>query len=52
MHGTNVKNKILVIYSDQQIRNIYINNILQIASTATCFGASSSSSGNLNVVLY
>jgi len=30
----------------------YINNILYIVITPTCFNASASSSGNLNLVLY
>jgi len=36
---------------DQQMHNIKINNILNIISTPTCFNASSSSSGSLNLVL-
>jgi len=37
-----------VHYTDQQIHNIYVNNIL---SPPTCFNASASSSGSLNLVL-
>jgi hypothetical protein len=40
-----------VYYPDQQIHNIHINNILYIISTPTCFNVSTSSSGNLNIVL-
>jgi hypothetical protein len=42
-------------YPEQQIHNIYIyiyiNNISYIISTPTCFYASSSSSGSLDLVL-
>jgi hypothetical protein len=38
-----------VYYSDQQIENIYINYMLYIVNTDTCFIASASSSGILNV---
>ena len=38
-------------YPDQQIHNIYINNILYVVSTPTCFYASATSSGSLNFVL-
>jgi len=40
-----------VYYPDQQMHNIYINNILYVVSTATCFSASLSSSGSLIPVL-
>jgi len=40
-----------VFYPDQQLHNICINNILYIVSTPTCFSASASSSGSLNLVL-
>jgi len=40
-------------FPDQQMYNIYIyiNNILYIAITPTCFSAPASSSGSLNLVL-
>jgi len=38
-------------YPDQQMHNIYINNIFYIVSTPICFKASASSSGSLNLVL-
>ena len=37
------------IYPDQQMHNIYINNIVYTVSTPTCFNASASSSGRLNL---
>jgi len=40
-----------VYYSDQQMHNIYINNIFYIISTPTCFNASASPSGSLDLVL-
>ena len=40
-----------VYYPDQQMHNIYINNILYIISTATCFNASPSPSWSLMLVL-
>jgi len=40
-----------VYYPDQQMHNIYINNILFIKSTPTCFNASASSSGSFNLVI-
>jgi hypothetical protein len=40
-----------VYYSDQQMHNIYINNILYIGSTPTCFNASASSSESLDLVV-
>jgi len=42
-----------VYYPDKQMHNvyIYINNILYIVSTATCFDASASSSGSLILLL-
>jgi len=33
------------------MHNIYINNILYIVSTPTCFSVSASSSGSLELVL-
>jgi hypothetical protein len=36
-----------VCYPDQQIHNIYINNILYTVSTATCFDVPASSPGSL-----
>jgi len=39
-----------VYYSDQQLRNIYIN-ILYNTSTGTCFDAYASSLGSLKLVL-
>jgi len=43
----------MIYYPDQQMHNIYIyiNNILYIVSTATCFKASAPHSGSLNLVL-
>jgi len=38
-------------YPDQQIHNIYIDSILYIVSTPTCFDASASSSGSLIILL-
>jgi hypothetical protein len=38
-----------VYSSDQQMHNVYINN--NFVSTPTCFNASASSSGSLNLVL-
>jgi len=40
-----------VYYPDQQMHNIYINNILHIVSTSTCFSVSASSSGSVDLVL-
>jgi predicted oxidoreductase (fatty acid repression mutant protein) len=40
-----------VYYPDQQMHNMYINNILYIVSTAICFSPSASSSGRLILVL-
>ena len=44
---SHVDNRKYIFYPDQQIHNIYIyiNNILSIVSTATCFDTSASSSG-------
>jgi len=39
-----------VYYPDVQMLNIYINNVLYIVSTPTCFIVSASSSGSLNLV--
>ena len=38
-----------VHYPDQQMHNIYINNTLYTVSTPTCYNASASSSGSLNL---
>ena len=38
-------------YPNQQMHNIYINNILYTVSTPMCFSASASSSGSLSLVL-
>jgi hypothetical protein len=38
-------------YPDQKTQNKYINNIIYIVRTPTCFNASASSSGSLNLVL-
>jgi len=40
-----------VYYPDQQMHYIYINNVLCIISTPTCFSASASSSGSLNLLI-
>jgi len=40
-----------IYYPDQQMHNIYINNILYIVITPTSFDATSSSSGNLILLL-
>ena len=40
-----------VYYPDQQMHNIYINYIIYIVITATCFDASASSSGSLVIFL-
>jgi len=43
-----------VYYPDKPMHNyiyIYINNILYIVGTSTCFDASASSSGSFNLLL-
>jgi len=42
----------IVYFPDQQMHNIYINNILYIVSTSTCFGAPASSPGRLILLLF
>jgi len=39
------------LYPDQQMHNLYINSILYIVSTPTCFDASALSSWSLKHVL-
>jgi len=40
-----------VYYPDQQMHNVYINNVLYIVSTPTCFDAPASSAGSVNFIL-
>jgi hypothetical protein len=44
---------VFIYYPDQQIHNLYIfvNNVLYIVSTPTCFDASALSSGSLILLL-
>ena len=41
-----------VYYPDQQMHNIYINNILYIVSTYACFNVSAVSSGSLLTLFF
>ena len=54
MFVTNLKKEAIkmqnVYYPDQEMHNIYINNILWIVITLTCFNASAASSENLKLV--